>query len=92
MHMSEGFKKKLEKLQKEEPGDLKRIIDKDKYKHSTGIEKQHIEKEEYSEWRKWAIRYQNKYWADVPMTVVSILSLMFVPLFQYCHDSATDPE
>ena len=86
MRASEDFKKKLEKLQKQEPGDLKRIMNKDKYKNMGGIEKQHIEKEEYSEWRKQMIRYQNKYWADVPLTVVSIVSLLFIPLFQYCHD------
>ena len=89
MNTSQEFRKKLEKLDKEEPGDLQRIMSKDKYSQQTGIEKQHIEKEEYSNWRKWAIRYQNKYWADVPLTIVSIVSLLFIPLFQYCHDSAT---
>ena len=54
------------------------------------MEKQHIEKEEYSKWRKYAIRFQNKYWADVPLTVVSIVALLFIPLFQYCHYSADE--
>ena len=67
-------------------------MNKDKYRNRAGIEKQHIEKEEYSDYRKWAIRYQNKYWSDVPLTVVSILSLLFIPVFQYCHDAATDPD
>ena len=81
MRTSHEFKTKLEALRQEEPGDLQRIMSKDKYSQQTGIEKQHIEKEEYSNWRKWAIRYQNKYWADVPLTVVSIVSLLFIPLF-----------
>ena len=56
------------------------------------MEKQHIEKEEYSDWRKKAIRFQNKYWADVPLTVVSIFSLLFIPAFQYCHVNAARGE
>ena len=28
----------------------------------------------------------------MPLTVVSIISLLFIPLFQYCHDAATDPD
>ena len=88
MQASEEFTKELGDLAQQEAGDLKRIMSKHKYSQQTGLEKQHIEKEEYSDKRKWAIRFQNKYWADVPLTVVSIVSLLFIPLFQYCHDSA----
>ena len=56
MRLSDEFRRKLEELERKEAGDLKRIMSKDKYSQQTGIEKQHIEKEEYSDWRKWAIR------------------------------------
>ena len=86
MQSSEEFTKKLEDFEK--PGDLRRILSKHRYRQETGLDKQHIEKKEYSDARKWAIRYQNLYWADVPLTVVSIVSLFFIPLIKFCHDSA----
>ena len=79
MQSSEEFTKKLEEFKK--PGDLSRILSKHKYRQETELENHHIEKKEYSDARNAAIRFQNLYWADVPLTVVSILSLFFVPLF-----------
>ena len=43
-------------------------------------------KEHHGLWRKRFIDLQNTLWADIPMTIVAVLSLFFIPLFQYCHD------
>ena len=47
-------------------------------------------KEHHSKWLKSIINCQNNYWADMPMTILAILSLFFIPIFQYCRDLETD--
>lgn len=48
--------------------------------------KKYTEKDHHGKWRKRFIQLQNKYWADLPMSIVGILSLFLIPLFQYCRE------
>jgi len=43
-------------------------------------------KEHHGKFRQKLINLQNKYWADMPMTILGILCLFFIPLFEYCSD------
>ena len=36
--------------------------------------------------RQAFIRLQNKYWVDMPLTILAILMLFFIPLFQYSYE------
>ena len=38
-------------------------------------------KDHHSAFRKRIINLQNNHWADMPMTILGILSLCFIPIF-----------
>jgi hypothetical protein len=52
--------------------------------------------------RRFAIVWMNKFYADVPLTLISIVSLFFIPIINYCievillekakSESERDPE
>ena len=79
--------KKFEALLKLHEIDVTRIRDAGKQTVvSDEFGKIYVEKDHHGPWRKKFIRYQNKVWAEVPLTILSILSLFCIPVFQYCAD------
>ena len=46
----------------------------------------YLPKEHHGPWRRRYIDCQNSIWSEVPMTILGILCLFFIPLFQYCHE------
>ena len=41
----------------------------------------YLAKEHHGKWRRKFIDFQNSIWSDVPMTVLGIVCLFFIPLF-----------
>ena len=85
---SENFKAKTDGMQGEH--DITRILKAGQNKEVDDYGKVYNAKEHHGLWRKRFITLQNSYWADVPMTIVAVLSLFFIPVFQYCHDHIHD--
>ena len=83
---SPDFERKL----KERNMDIRRILNSGKNKQVDEYGKAYLPKEHHGKWRSRFILIQNNFWVDIPMTVVGILSLLFIPLFQYCHDLRKD--
>ena len=61
---------------------------------ASGSNKEHTEygtvynpKPHHPKIRRKLIELQNKFWADMPLTILAILSLFCIPVFQYCHET-----
>ena len=80
---SKDFESKIE----ERKIDISKITkdgDKSRIKNEWG--KIYLPKEHHGKCRKRLITCQNKFWADIPMTIFNILCLFFIPAFQYCDE------
>ena len=63
--------------------DIERIKNANKDSQKTQYGKTYNEKDHHGPWRKKFIRYQNHYLADMPMSILGILCLFFIPVFNY---------
>ena len=79
--------KEFENKIKERKLDISKLIKEksiDKIKDEYG--KIYLPKEHHGNFRKRLITCQNKFWADIPMTVFNIVCLFYIPAFQYCEE------
>ena len=82
MTKSKEFERKI----KERGIDIERIMKVNSNKTVTEFGRKYTAKEHHSKMRKTLINLQNKYWADMPMSILGILSLCMIPIFQYCEE------